>query len=52
MAIRVVDIPTSMLRDVPWDPPPTPDDWCASRLPAGTLVPRGQFRCCEGVVWD
>merc|ERR1712205_41305 len=27
LAFQVIDIPNSMLRDVPWDPPPTPDDW-------------------------
>ena len=27
LAFKVIDIPASMLRDVPWDPPPTPDDW-------------------------
>jgi hypothetical protein len=26
-ALQIIDIPASMLRDVPWDPPPTPDDW-------------------------
>ncbi len=27
MGVRVIDIPTSMLTDLPWDPPPTPDAW-------------------------